>query len=601
MEFTPSAPQTGMVLCADCGTPIQPNSANLCLSCLRNSVDITEGIPKQATINFCRNCERYLNPPTQWVQAQLESRELLAICLKKLKGLNKVRLIDAGFIWTEPHSKRLRVKLTIQKEVLTSTILQQIFEIEFIVQYGQCPDCTRLAAKNTWRALVQVRQKVPHKRTFLYLEQLILKHNAHKDTVSINEKKDGLDFFYVQRAHAIKMCEFLASVVPIRVTKSEQVISMDVHSSTMNYKFTYSVEIAPICKDDLVCIPRPLAKSLGNIGQLLVCTRVTSSLKLMDPTTLQTADVSAEKYWKDPFSSLATIPELTEFLTLDIELNHDASVPMPGNAAVDPRLKWLEADAQVSPLNATSFAQADAVYHTRTHLGRLLQAGDQAMGYHLRVANFNSSEWDSLPAERVPDVVLVKKSYPDSKRRRNRRTWKLKSMAKEAGEAGETKDINEKDGRGAVGRKGGLDGQRVERDYEYFLRELEEDEEMRANVNIWRDKQKEEARERKKAEIRRMKAAKVVDGMDEDDSDEDMHGGRTALGGGKDADDDDGINTDGESEWGDDDAPRIDPSELLDELDGESASGHAGRDPVLTGLLLLHRHAHRWRWRRKFR
>ena len=25
--------------------------------------------------------------------------------------------MDAGFIWTEPHSKRIKVKLTIQKEV----------------------------------------------------------------------------------------------------------------------------------------------------------------------------------------------------------------------------------------------------------------------------------------------------------------------------------------------------------------------------------------------------------------------------------------------------------------------------------------------------
>ena len=33
---------------------------------------------------------RYLVPPTTWVSAQLESRELLSICLKKLKGLDKV-------------------------------------------------------------------------------------------------------------------------------------------------------------------------------------------------------------------------------------------------------------------------------------------------------------------------------------------------------------------------------------------------------------------------------------------------------------------------------------------------------------------------------
>ncbi|KAG8790499.1 ribosome-binding protein, partial [Ceratobasidium sp. 428] len=115
MEYV-APPSVHRVLCADCGTPIEPNSANLCIACLRNSVDITEGIPKQSTVNFCRNCDRFLSPPATWTIAQPESRELLAICLKKLKGLNKVRLIDAGFIWTEPHSKRIKVKLTIQKE-----------------------------------------------------------------------------------------------------------------------------------------------------------------------------------------------------------------------------------------------------------------------------------------------------------------------------------------------------------------------------------------------------------------------------------------------------------------------------------------------------
>lgn len=61
---------------------------------------------------------RYLQPPSTWLSAALESRELLAICLKRLKGLNKVHLVDAGFIWTEPHSKRVKVKLTVQKEVI---------------------------------------------------------------------------------------------------------------------------------------------------------------------------------------------------------------------------------------------------------------------------------------------------------------------------------------------------------------------------------------------------------------------------------------------------------------------------------------------------
>ena len=40
--------------------------------------------------------------------------------------IKQVKLIDASFIWTEPHSKRLKLKLTIQKEVFSGVILQQV-------------------------------------------------------------------------------------------------------------------------------------------------------------------------------------------------------------------------------------------------------------------------------------------------------------------------------------------------------------------------------------------------------------------------------------------------------------------------------------------
>lgn len=547
MEYHAPAPQR-MVLCADCGIPIEPNNANRCVNCLRNSIDITELIPKTATINFCKNCERYLNPPNTWVIAELESRELLAICLKKLRGLKSVRLIDAHFVWTEPHSKRLRVKLTVQKEVFTSTILERAFEVEIVVQYGQCPDCTRLAAKNMWRAAVQVRQKVPHKRTFLYLEQLILKYNAHRETVSVQEKKDGLDFFYVQRAHAIRMCEFLASVVPVRSTKSEQLISMDVHTSSSNYKFTYSVEIVPLCKDDLVCLPLHVARSLGNIGQFVLPFRISNVIKLIDPVTLQMADLTAEKYWREPFPALCTIPEMVEFLVLDIE-------PL-GAVAHGPHgqvmHKFMAADAQVSPLHANTFGESDAVFYVRTHLGHILQPGDTVMGYYLATSNFNSAIYDAVPEERRPDVVLVKKSYPERKRR-SKRNWKLKSIAKEADDPTASEHYT---GRGALGRRGGLDSQRVEQDYELFLRDLEEDDEMRANVNLYKDKarmaQDEESRRRREVAYRDPQA------MDDDDepAGEPM------------ADGDDGMTTDNESEYGSDsELPRVQLDELLDDMD----------------------------------
>jgi nonsense-mediated mRNA decay protein 3 len=57
----------------------------------------------------------------------------------------------------------------------------------------------------------------------------------------------------------------------------------------------------------------------------------------------------------------------------------------------------------------------------------------------------------------------------------------LRSIAKEEGEEGETGG-----GRGVVGRLGGRDRRKVEEDYELFLRELDEDPEMRSAVNLYK-------------------------------------------------------------------------------------------------------------------
>ena len=51
------------------------------------------------------------------MHCELESKEMLSLCLSKVQGLNKVKFIDATFIWTEPHSRRIKVKITVQKEI----------------------------------------------------------------------------------------------------------------------------------------------------------------------------------------------------------------------------------------------------------------------------------------------------------------------------------------------------------------------------------------------------------------------------------------------------------------------------------------------------
>lgn len=138
----------------------------------------------------CKFCERYLVPPSAWLPAANESKELLSLCLKRIKPqMLNVRLVDASFIWTEPHSKRVKVKMVVQKEVFTNAVLQQSFVVEYVVcgQVGSpalslcaqvCEDCHRIQAKDYWRACVQVRQKCDFKKTLFYLEQLLLKYDA---------------------------------------------------------------------------------------------------------------------------------------------------------------------------------------------------------------------------------------------------------------------------------------------------------------------------------------------------------------------------------------------------------------------------------------
>lgn len=453
--------QEKRILCCECGTVIEPNPSNMCVGCLRSHVDITEGIPKQVTLYFCRGCERYLNPPAEWVPCALESRELLTLCLKKLKGLNRVKLIDAGFVWTEPHSKRIKIKLTVHAEVSGGAVLQQVFVVDYIINHHMCDDCHRSEAQDFWRALVQVRQKAENKKTFYYLEQLILKHKAHENTLGIKPIYEGLDFFYATEAHARKMVDFITTVLPCRYQHSKKLISHDIHSNIYNYKFTYCIEIVPISKDSVVCLPKKLTQQLGGISPVCLVYRVTNSLHLIDPSSAQITEVNSTTFWRYPFNSICNPKQLVEYVVMDIEPITDKNrKSFPGQGSVS--TKHMLADVWL--VRASELGLTDNTIHARTHLGHVLKPGDSALGYNVEDSNINDSSFDKLDRHAVPDVILVKKHYGDRSLRRRMRNWKLKHLAEES--TAFNQDAN---------------------DYNEFLDELEEDPALRQNINIFKD------------------------------------------------------------------------------------------------------------------
>ncbi|XP_039958387.1 60S ribosomal export protein NMD3 [Bactrocera neohumeralis] len=463
MEPSSQPTKTTMILCCECGVPIEPNPSNMCVTCLRNHIDITENIPKQAVLHFCRNCERYLQPPGEWVTAALESRELLALCLKKLKGLKAVKLVDAGFVWTEPHSKRIKVKLTVHGEINGGTVLQQVFIVEFTVQNQMCDDCHRTEAKDFWHCLVQVRQRAENKKTFYYLEQLILKHKAHENTLGIKPLHGGLDFYYANFNHAKKMVDFLQYMVPVKVTTSKRLISHDIHSNNFNYKYTWSVEIAPLSKDSAVCLSKKLRQQLGNLSPVCLVYKVATGIHLIDPMTAQISELPGQMFFRNPFEALCDPKQLVEYVVMDIEPIMDKDRKhIPGTGHVS--FRHVLCDIWV--VRSSELGINENTIHTRSHLGHLLKVGDSVMGYNLGEANLNNTEFENLSADQIPDVLLVRKCYADRQTRSNNRNWKLRHLADEATD------------------------ERSKHDFHEFLEDLEEDVDYRKQINIYRDAKK---------------------------------------------------------------------------------------------------------------
>lgn len=132
----------------------------------------------------------------------------------------------------------------------------------------------------------------------------------------------------------------------------------------------------------------------------------------------------------------------------------------PGQGAISN--KHVLADIWI--VRASELGLNENTIHTRTHLGHILKPGDSVLGYNLEDSNINDTNFDKLDKHAIPDVVLVKKFYEKTKKKR---IWKLKHLADE---------------QAAFGSDDG--------DFQEFLNDLEEDVELRQNVNIYKDNTK---------------------------------------------------------------------------------------------------------------
>jgi len=468
------------ILCCICGLQIQTNPTNMCVSCLHDRVDITQDLTKKLTIHSCRSCGRFLGPP--WQSIALESKELMVLCLRKVTGLNRMKVVDATWIWTEPHSMRLKIKLTVQKEIMNGAVMQQCCLVEFVIRNQQCRNCEASYAQGAWRAVVQVRQRASHKRTFLYLEQLILKHEAHGDCVKIVTFRDGIDFYFNERNQALRFIDFLGNCVPIKTKYSRKLISADQSNGTADFKHNHLIDIAPICKDDLLILPKELAQKQSNINPLVLVKRVGAGIYVIDPITSERTDVNSEKYWRYSFHSMLSSRQLIKFVVLSVEPLLEEQRPssrMKKSYVKENDHSSVQTSRIISKLGECvvmrerDLGKNDTQFTCITHLGPLLSAGDTVLGYDLASTNLNVDEKDLRVAEKMndlPDVVLVRKCYSS----RSERFWELKKFDDAVHE--NNTDMNKKD------------KAEYQNDLEDFLQQLESDKEMRSQINLYKKK-----------------------------------------------------------------------------------------------------------------
>ena len=522
------------IVCCICGVVMDANSEGICEACAKKNIDITTGITKVASLIYCRTCERYKRPP--WIKVERESQDMMNLCLSKIKGLNKVQLIDSSFVWTEPHSKEIKLKLTIQKE-LNKSLISTSFIVTFKEDWTQCEDCKKTFTPHIWRAVVQLRQKVNHKRTFLFLEQVILKHKAQNKALNIKEHPEGVDFYFSNRSQANTFCSFIHEFLPCQMKTSRQLISVDEKSNEAEYKETFRLEIAPICQDDLVILNEDNYKKLGSIGPVLLCYKQIKSLKFIDPITFETLDLDNNTYWRYELKSEIDRKCLSEFLILNVEeeIDYKKLAEKDKSQRVIKKIvnnrknkvqkmeldesknsirsnltnnsKYMELlekkleDKKIKIVNVKCIRNSEKeenkeIIEVRTFLGRKMHPGDVYYGYDLTRINISdeNEEFLSKKKGKIPDIILVKKKYNNYKR-----IFKLKHLKmdvdddneeneeEEKEENNENKKSKKKKQKKIKSNKNKTKIKNMDKDREEFLKDVGTNKEMREYIKMYKD------------------------------------------------------------------------------------------------------------------
>lgn len=358
-----------------------------------------------------------------------------------------MKVVEAFWIWTEPHSKRLRVGIDVEKSILDGKVtLRQRVEIMYVIINRQCLECIRTATDHSWGAVIQLRQRGGHTHSLskglAHIENEIWRASLHNLMLGVEKAKNGLDMFFKQKNQAEKVVTFLTARLPATVKLSKKMVSADRKSNTQKYEHAFLVDVAPLVKHDIVLVPKDRSKGSGQ--ELMVVNKVSSSIHCISPVTLKKMEISPTKYFAAPFLPLMSPSQLVSFIVLDVE-------PMPASESEKINTKQAssrtsrkvrkakgredvagEEDegsddlvrnqggilAEIEIARESDLGCNNITFRVISHLGHLLLAGDSVLGYDLTHSSTFSDlsaggrDFSQTNAVGVSqDIVLVRKVF----------------------------------------------------------------------------------------------------------------------------------------------------------------------------------------------
>lgn len=198
---------------------------------------------------------------------------------------------------------------------------------------------------------------------------------------------------------------------------------------------------------------------------------------------------------------------MSEFVVINIEnIDNDFN---SSRAAIKQKFRQVS----VELARKEDFGVNDNTVIVNTHLGDILNFNDTVLGYDLTQASLSDIDKFNSKDLQLPDVVLVKKTYPKFRKRQRNRIWKLKHFEDQEMQNAPEEEDNEMEGQDDGDSENGGDKAQPQKktkrikkkrlrkmarqqdhvhgaskkDYNLFLQDLEEDPELRQQVNLYPD------------------------------------------------------------------------------------------------------------------